>query len=86
MNEKLHSDYYAANLPEGKSSTKGVGRTAPKVENYQTYKDSLVPMGPGFPTNIPNTSLQYNEYIVYKIEQIKIKFILRTKFHYKRYW
>lgn len=25
MNEKLHSDYYAGNLPPGKSSTKGMG-------------------------------------------------------------
>ena len=34
MNEKYSSDYYAANLPPGKSSTKGVGKTAPPKENY----------------------------------------------------
>ena len=32
-NEKLHADSYASNLPDGKNSTKGIGRTAPKDEN-----------------------------------------------------
>lgn len=30
MNEKFYADYYANLLPEGKNSTKGCGRTAPK--------------------------------------------------------
>lgn len=30
MNEKLYADYYANLLPDGKNSTKGVGKTAPK--------------------------------------------------------
>lgn len=47
MNEKLHADYYASNLPDGKHSTKGMGRTAPQEENYQKYKEAIVPMGPG---------------------------------------
>lgn len=29
-NEKMHADYLASNLPDGKHSTKGVGKTAPK--------------------------------------------------------
>jgi len=33
MNEKTHADQYAANLPMGKHSTKGLGRTAPVPEN-----------------------------------------------------
>ncbi len=33
MNEKHHADNYAGNLPPGKSSTKGVGRTAPNPAN-----------------------------------------------------
>ena len=42
-----------------------------------------IPMGPGIDTNISGAYLQYNEYIVYKVEQIRVKYILRTKFHYK---
>ena len=29
MNEKMHADFYASNLPPGKHSTKGMGRSAP---------------------------------------------------------
>ena len=30
VNEKVYADYYANLLPEGKKSTKGVGKNAPK--------------------------------------------------------
>lgn len=33
MNEKIHADYYAANLPENKHSTKGVGKIQPDPKN-----------------------------------------------------
>lgn len=29
MSQKFAADYYASNLPPGKNSTKGLGRTAP---------------------------------------------------------
>lgn len=48
MNEKFIADYYAANLPPGKHSTKGVGRTAPNPDNAVKLDDGVViPMGPG---------------------------------------
>ena len=40
-------------------------------------------MGPGFEDKTINSHLMYNEYIVYQLEQIKIKYILKTKFVYK---
>ena len=83
-NEKMHADYLASNLPQGKHSTKGVGRTAPKPSNFQSLDGVIIPMGPGQQTGIVGCSLLYNEFIVYKIEQIKIKYLLRTKFNYKR--
>jgi hypothetical protein len=33
MNEKEHADYYASNLPPGKSSTKGMGKIVPDPKN-----------------------------------------------------
>jgi poly [ADP-ribose] polymerase len=61
MNEKLHADYYAANLPADKHSTKGLGRVAPEAKNEIKTKDGVViPMGPGEPTGIMGTHLQYN--------------------------
>ena len=34
INEKFGADYYASNLPPGKNSTKGVGRSAPRGGEY----------------------------------------------------
>jgi len=48
MNEKYHADYYASNLPAGKHSTKGLGRTVPNPANAVSISDGVViPMGPG---------------------------------------
>ena len=55
MNEKYYADYYADLLPVGKSSTKGVGRTAPG--SHQKLGDLTVPTGlPGssFTGNVNN--------------------------------
>lgn len=77
------SDYYASNLPAGCHSTKGCGRTAPKESDAKKIGDIKVPCGKGVPTNIPQGSLLYNEFIVYDIAQIKIKYLLKVKFNYK---
>ena len=82
-NEKLHADCYANLLPDGKSSTKGVGKTAPLEENQVDWEGMKVPVGPGADSKVPGAYLQYNEYIVYKVEQVRVKYILRTKFHYR---
>lgn len=39
-------------------------------------------MGPGVESNDPTLYLRYNEFIVYDIAQIKIRYILRLKFNY----
>lgn len=83
-NEKMHADYLASNLPDGKHSTKGVGKTAPKAENFQMLDGAIVPMGPGLQSDALGSSLLYNEFIVYDIKQIKIKYLLRVIFHYRR--
>ena len=80
MNEKFYADYYANLLPAGKSSTKGVGKTAP--EDKEMIGDIIVPNGEGKTQNIPNSSLLYNEFIVYDIAQIRMKYLLRLKFIY----
>ena len=44
----------------------------------------IVPMGPGESTNKVGCTLLYNEFIVYDIAQIKIRYLLRTKFNYRQ--
>jgi len=75
-------------LPKGKHSVKGIGRTAPNEETFITCDDGLV-----IPSGVPTeadlsrfdnyTSLMYNEYIVYDIAQVHIKYIVKFKFDYK---
>jgi len=67
-NEKLFSDYNAAKLPSGKSSTKGVGRTAPPESSYIPHGRTKVPIGKGTATATQGGTLLYNEYIVYNLE------------------
>lgn len=86
MNEKLHADYYAGNLPPGKHSTKGIGRFAPSPANAVKLDDGVtVPMGPGGPT-ATSCTLLYNEFIVYDVAQIRVRYLLRTKFNYKNHY
>lgn len=82
-NEKTHSDYNAAKLPKDKHSTKGCGLTAPPEKTYKDLEGCKVPMGPGAKVTINGGYLQYNEYIVYNTNQIKMKFLFRVKFNYK---
>ncbi len=39
-------------------------------------------MGPGVEIVDPNMYLRYNEFIVYDIAQVKIRYLLRLKFNY----
>lgn len=80
--EKRVADCNAANLPQGKNSTKGLGRTAPPENSYIDLEGCKVPIGEGVQTDV-NGSLLYNEYIVYDVRQVKMKFLFKLKFGYK---
>ena len=86
-NDLYHSDYNASDLPAGKSSTRGLGRTIPNPNHSAKLGDVHVPFGKpekdGKDQNELNRrSLMYNEFIVYDISQIKIKYLIKTRFNY----
>ena len=85
MHELTRADFNASNLPAGKHSTKGVGRTQPDPKETVTLPGNiLVPLGKGTPTNRPDAqSLEYNEFIVYDIKQILLKYLLKVRFEYQ---
>ena len=85
VNELTHADFNASRLPQGKHSTKGVGRTQPDPADTVTLPGNVVvPLGKGKPTNRPDAqSLEYNEYIVYDINQIMLRYLLKVRFEYK---
>jgi poly [ADP-ribose] polymerase 1 len=75
---------YIAKLPLGKHSTKGVGRTAPDQKGSIFTEDGVeIPMGKGVDSGRSRTALLYNEYIVYDVSQINIKYLLKVKFNFK---
>ncbi|CAF0764637.1 unnamed protein product [Rotaria sordida] len=74
----------ASTLPKGTHSTKGCGTTIPNPKEYYHTNDGVViPMGHGISSDIRQTSLLYNEYIVYDTDQISMKYLLRVDFQYK---
>lgn len=81
-NELLNSNYNASKLPKGKHCTKGIGQVAPLPDNYVTLDDGVVvPMGPAKDIkDKDNTCLMYNEYIVYDVAQIRMRYALRVQF------
>lgn len=85
MNELLNADYDANNLPDGKLSTKGIGQTAPDLVESKTTDDGVVvPLGKPKQEPSKRGSLLYNEYIVYNVDQIRMRYVLHVSFNFKR--
>lgn len=83
MYERTGADYIEK-LPKGKHSTKGVGRTHPDPSQTIKLEDGVeVPLGKGVTADVSRTSLLYNEYIVYDVAQINVKYLLRLRFKYR---
>lgn len=82
MYERLRADYIEK-LPKGKHSCKGVGRTHPDPKNVQDINGVEVPLGEPTDSTTKNCSLLYNEYIVYDVAQVNMKYLLQVDFKYK---
>ncbi|KAJ0052867.1 hypothetical protein Pint_00959 [Pistacia integerrima] len=83
MAELLHANYDADKLPEGKLSTKGVGQTAPDPSEAQALKDGIVvPLGKPKEQLSSKGQLLYNEYIVYNVDQIRMRYVVQVNFKY----
>ena len=86
-NELKQADYSADKLPNGKMSTKGVGRSQPDKSEWITLEDGcIVPCGKLKCTvdkkDFGLYSLLYNEYIVYNVDQIKLRYLVKVQFDY----
>ncbi|KAK4788973.1 hypothetical protein SAY86_020292 [Trapa natans] len=85
MEELLDAKYDADKLPHGKLSTKGVGATSPDPLEAQILDDgTMVPLGKPKRHSGPKGPLLYNEYIVYNVSQIRMRYIVQVNFNYKR--
>ncbi|XP_052161977.1 poly [ADP-ribose] polymerase 2-A [Oryza glaberrima] len=85
MNELLNADYDANNLPKGKLSTKGVGQTEPNTAESKITDDGVVvPLGKPKAEPSKRGSLLYNEFIVYNVDQIRMRYVLHVSFNFKK--
>ncbi|XP_007199613.2 poly [ADP-ribose] polymerase 2 isoform X2 [Prunus persica] len=83
MAELLTAKYDADKLPEGKLSTKGVGGTEPDLSQARLLDDGVVvPLGKPKENSEPKGALLYNEYIVYNVEQIRMRYVVQVNFHF----
>ena len=87
-NNKIHSDYNASNLPEGKHWTLGMGRWAPTKE--VEIDGAMAQLGPiedrmsdeykkNTKDDIDRYDLRYNEFITYNIDHVEIKYLFKWK-------
>uniref|UniRef100_A0A8R1Y175 Poly [ADP-ribose] polymerase n=1 Tax=Onchocerca volvulus TaxID=6282 RepID=A0A8R1Y175_ONCVO len=65
----------------GKHSVKGLGQMIPDPSEYFITEDGVtIPMGKPVNTKRRDLTLLYNEYIVYDVAQVEIKYLVRVKF------
>ncbi|KAB0344398.1 hypothetical protein FD754_021324 [Muntiacus muntjak] len=82
MYELKHASHISK-LPKGKHSVKGLGKTTPDPSASITMDGVEVPLGTGISSGVNDTCLLYNEYIVYDIAQVHLKYLLKLKFNFK---
>jgi len=71
--------------PKGFDSTKGVGATHPDPREETQDPESeqcVIPLGKGVASGVTDSALLYNEYIVYKVQQVKMRYLVQVKFNF----
>uniref|UniRef100_A0A2K5XI50 Poly [ADP-ribose] polymerase n=1 Tax=Mandrillus leucophaeus TaxID=9568 RepID=A0A2K5XI50_MANLE len=61
----------------------GLGKTTPDPSASISLDGVEVPLGTGISSGVNDTCLLYNEYIVYDIAQVNLKYLLKLKFNFK---
>ncbi|XP_062511361.1 poly [ADP-ribose] polymerase 2-like [Corticium candelabrum] len=86
-NDLLAADYDADQLPRGKQSVMGKGRIARDPGNIHTMSDGcVVPLGPTCDTKVHNPhgyTLNCNEYVIYDVKQIKMRYLVKLRFNFQ---
>ncbi|TMW67934.1 hypothetical protein Poli38472_007606 [Pythium oligandrum] len=65
-------------------SLHGLGRMAAPTETYETMQDGVVvPIGEFEPTGVTDGELLYNEFVVYRKEQVRLRYLVSLDFLYE---
>lgn len=86
--DKIDADYKGDNLPKGKSSVKGLGKEVPDPNhNLIMSCGTTVPLGKTITVQDgENYTLMYNEYVLYDVDQIRPRYLVKVKFNYNALW
>lgn len=74
---------YVTELPKDKHSVKGMGRTYPDAKEEIVRDGVKIPTGKPITDTTIQSSLLYNEYIVYDVAQVKVQYLFKMKFNYR---
>ena len=78
--ERTSSDFITS-LPKGKHSTYAKGERMPDPSGDVTLPDGVViPQGRETSSSVRSTSLRFNEFIVYDVSQIRLRYLALLKF------
>lgn len=77
QNKMFYPDSSAGTLPDGTDSTQGCGRIGPDEANAQLLDKVKLLVGPVRDTAHKNSSLQFNEYVIYNNAQCKMRYLIR---------
>jgi len=75
---------YMDKPPKGKHSTKGCGKTIPDPKQNIFIDNGKVCVPSGTTVQVlSHSALLYNEYMVYSVDQVKLRYLLRIEARYK---
>lgn len=67
----------------GCHSTKGQGTTCiDAAGNHTLPNGSVIPLGTPKQSGIPDSDLLYDEYVVYQVSQVRMKYLVRVHFNF----
>lgn len=73
---------YMLKPPNGFHSTQGVGKFIPNPKYEEKVEGARIGMGPLVETGPKDSSLMYNEFIVYDVGQIYVRYLVVVKFKF----
>jgi len=83
---ELTKDQYMEKAPSGTHCTKALGMAAPDPKDDDWIPEKIkVPVGKIKDTGL-RTACTHNEYIIYDVAQVKIRYLLKLKFNHKSAW
>lgn len=79
------SAFYVDGLPKPYLSVKAIGKHHPDPRNVGALPNGCkVPYGKCISSGVADTTLLYNEYIVYDVSQVQARFVMRLEFKYNK--